>query len=170
MRTFLVTVALLVAANTLVADETKLDEVDPKGMPSGFKAGLSTRFVVWHDNDGWHIRVTTSSASAKFTAKIEPVDGKIVSMKLVSSTASGKKGADLPPLKTQSKSIDMSNEIVKGSVNGYDFKLEDSATVIKFDLKVNDKEAPELIFIGAKGVHPKGSVVVLPAKPGKKGK
>jgi len=77
-------------------------------MPSGYKASLSSRYVIWVDNAGSHLRVTTASPLTDFQGKIEAIDGKIVSMILVS------------------------------------------------------------IFIGAKGVHPKGGVVLLPAKPGKK--
>lgn len=166
MRLVLAWVFIITATCSTNADELKFDEVDPKGMPSGYKPGLSARYVIWYDTDGWHIRVTTSAALTKFMGTVEPVDGKIISMKLVS----GKKGADLPPLDTKSKSISLSNELGKGLQSGYDFKLEDSATAIKFDLKINDKESPELIFIGANGVHPKGSAILLPAKPGKKGK
>ena len=41
-------------------------------------------------------------------------------------------------------------------------------TALKFDLMIDGKASPELIFIGAKGEHPKEAVFALPAKPAKK--
>lgn len=162
---FALTLALV--PTKLSADEPELDPADPKGMPTGFKAGLSSRFAIWYDNDGWHVRVTTASALTAFTGLIEPKDGKIVNLKLVSGTT-GKKGGDLPGLGRDTKSIDMNNEISKGLLNGYDFKLDDKVTAIKFDLKVAGKAEPSMIFIGAKGARPKEAVFYLPANPGKK--
>ena len=158
---------LLFAASAFSADPS-FEKVDPKGKPSGFRPGLSSRYVIWYDAGIWHIRVTTGSASADFQGTIKAIDGKIISMKLISSTTGGKRGANLPPLKTQSTSIHLSNKIVKGSQNGYDFKLDDKATAIEFDLKIDGKEAPEKIFVGAKGAHPKGSVVCFPPSPARR--
>lgn len=159
-------IAVLFGTNAAFAED-KYEEVDPKGMPTGYKVGLSSRYVIWYDAAGWHLRVTTASALTDFKGKIEAIDGKIVSMKLISGTGT-KKGDISPEFKTESKSIELSNKISKGIQSGYDFKLDDKATGIKFDLQVDGKEQAAMIFIGAKGVHPKGSVVVFPAKPGKK--
>src|SRR5688572_10427825 len=84
LRALALATALFVT-NAAVAEDT-YEEVDPKGMPSGYKAGLSSRYVIWYDNAGWHLRVTTASPLTDFQGKIEAIDGKIVSMKLISGT------------------------------------------------------------------------------------
>jgi hypothetical protein len=143
--------------------EPTLDDADPAGKPTAFKAGLSPRYVVWQDKDGWHVRVTTNKAKTTFSGRIEPVGGKIAAMGLDS-------GGKAPPkmMKIDSKAYNLKLTISKGLVNGMDLQFEDTVTAVKFALKVDDAEDAEVIFIGAKGAHPKGATFALPAKPEKK--
>jgi hypothetical protein len=89
------------------------------------------------------------------------VDGKISSISFLPSQ--GKKAG--PALKTSTAKFNLTERINRGLEGGLDFKLDDSATGIKFELKIDGKATPETIFIGAKGGHPKAGVFSLPAKP-----
>lgn len=144
----------------LAADEP--EDADPAGKPKTYKAG-SGKYAVWQDKDGWHLRATAKKDGQEFSGTIEAVDGKFTSAKLITS------GSKAPPtFPTKSKSVDVSYKMQKGSESGFDLKLDDSATAVKFTLKVDGKESPELILIGAKGANPKSAEFTLPAMPKKK--
>jgi len=146
------------------ADDPKFEDVDPKGKPTTYKVGASARFAVWYDASGWHLRETTASKEqTAFTGTIETVGGKITTMSLIGS---GSKPS--PALKANTEKFNLKDRINKGLEGGMDLKLEDSVTAIKFDLQIDGKAVPEMIFIGAKGQHPTEGTFALPAKPGKK--
>jgi len=142
-------------------DEPKFDEADPKGKPAAYKTG-SGKFAVWQDKDGWHVRASAKKNDQTFSGQIDAVDGKFATVKFVE-----KGGGALPPF-TKTKSIDVDFKMIKGGESGFDLKLDDAATAIKFTLKVDGQELPEAILIGAKGKNPKGAEFVLPAMPKKK--
>lgn len=153
--------ALFAFAATAIgaSEEPKLEEIDPKGKPTAYKAS-SGKCAIWQDKDGWHFRVAAKKNDQTFTGQIEAVDGKFTGVKLVA------KGA--PGIETKSKSIDVDFKLLKGSESGFDMKLDDSTTAIKFSLKVDGQEAPELILIGAKGKNPNNAEFLLPAVQKKK--
>lgn len=146
----------------LTAEDPAIDDADPIGRPKTYKAG-SGKYAIWHDKDGWHFRATAKKNDQEFTGRIEAVDGKFISVKLVAS------GGKAPPaIATKSKSVDVSFKMLKGNESGFDLKLEESATAVTFSLKVDGKDAPEAILIGAKGMNPKTAEFSLPASPKKK--
>jgi hypothetical protein len=145
------------------------ESLDPTGMPKEYKAGQSTRYAIWHDDHGWHLRYTTSSDSIQhFTGTIQVVGGRIRTITRRGTPAKGAKiGADAVPMKTTAPAYKFDMKINRGFEAGIDFTLDDKATALKFDLKVNGKSVPALIHIGANGVHPKEGTFELPAKPAK---
>jgi hypothetical protein len=162
-------VALALAPAVAQEDKPKLEEVDAKGKPKTLKAGQSARYVLWCDKDGWHLRVTTAGDLTAFNGVIEPVDGKITSVRLISGEGKALPGGlrPLPPIKTQSATFNVKLKISKGIIDGVDLQLDDKATAVKFALKVDDQDAPEQVFIGPKGMHPKEATFFLPARPEK---
>jgi hypothetical protein len=71
------------------------------------------------------------------------------------------------PVKTTAPAYKFTNKISSRYEVGIDFTLDDKATAVKFDLTINGKAVPILVYIGEKGSHPKAGVFQLPAKPGK---
>lgn len=167
-------IAALILALTVPTRADEKDSPDPKGKPTTYKVG-SGKYAVWYDDSGWHFRATSAKDGQRFTGTVAAVGGKFASIKLASTTTKSppakKKGAEPPALPGfEGKTVDVKFTLAKGSESGFDLKLDGDATGIKFELKVDDKEAPELILIGAKGAHPKEAAFELPAKPTKKKK
>ena len=163
----LIPILMLAIGSTARTDEA--DGPDPKGKPKDYKVG-SGKYAIWYDDAGWHVRATAAKVGQKFTGKVESVEGKFTSFKLVSTTAktpAPKKGAGgLPGF--EGKELDVKFTLLKGSESGFDFKLDDATKGIKFTLMVDEKEAPELILIGSQGAHPKEATFELLPKPAKK--
>ena len=67
--------------------------------------------------------------------------------------------------KMKSKGFTIKLTLRKGSESGFDLKLDEAATAIKFELKLDDKADMDIILIGAKGAHPQAAEFALPAKP-----
>lgn len=162
--------ATLAAVLAVTAAAQDADPANPGGRPK-YKNGQPARYVVWHDADGWHLRTTTNK-DTKFDGAVEIVGGKFVNLQ--PATVEGKAGAKK---KANPKSADYGTWNPEHTVfqfnfstrdegsDGFDMKVSDTATAIKFVLKVNGKEVPEAIFIGSKNEHPKGSSFSLPAFP-----
>ena len=167
-RTSLLTWALLLAAGTDARADDKGDP-NPRGKPT-YRVG-SGKYAVWFDDAGWHFRATADKDGQVFTGKIAAVDGEFVAMKNYSTMAGAKKGKE-PPAKLEkikSKEFSVKFTLRKGSESGFDLKLDDAATGIKFvELQIDGKDVPEAILIGSKGSHPKEVTFELPAKPGKR--
>jgi hypothetical protein len=167
--TALVSAAILLSSSALAADEPKLEAVDPSGKPNGYRPGLTTRYAIWFEGDTWHFRTTTAKDTKVFSGSMEIIGGKMVDLKPVSADK-GKKNnkknldyANWTPDGTQ-----LSFSFTTGTLqDGFDMKVSDKATAIKFALKIEGKEMADHIFIGAKNGHPKGATFYLPAKPGK---
>jgi hypothetical protein len=53
----------------------------------------------------------------------------------------------------------------RGGVDGLDFKVDDDAQQVVFNLAVSSRYDPRLVFIGSTGVNPSGSTFALPAHP-----
>jgi hypothetical protein len=156
---------ILAAVSPAIADES----IDSVGKPKDFNPGQSTRYAIWRDDNGWHFRYTTASDSVMhFTGTIRALGGRITSITPRGTPAKGvKTGADAEPKKVTAPAYNFDMKINRGIEAGIDFTLDDKATALKFELKVNGKSVPALIYIGAKGAHPKEGTFQLAAKPDK---
>jgi hypothetical protein len=176
-RAWLLVPVLLFAGLPAFADDPKIEEVDAKGKPMGFKPGLSPRYAIWYDDAGWHFHSTTNTADqTAFTGKIDVIGGKMT-IELKDLGGSGgvpkkkapeaKKG---PGQAMETKGYNFSFKVNKGAENNFVFHPQEDVTALTFDLSINGKPAPtDMIFIGAKGAHPsepKFSLAVT--KPAKK--
>jgi hypothetical protein len=160
-------VALALPPAVAQEEKPKLEEIDAKGKPKDLKAGQSARYVIWSDKDGWHLRVTTAASLTAFNGVIEPVGGKITSVRLNPGKALPGGLRAPPAIQTQSATFSVKLKISKGIIDGVDVQLDDNATAVKFTLKVDDQDAPKQIFIGPKGMHPQEATFYLPARPEK---
>jgi hypothetical protein len=148
----------------------KLEDLSPVGKPEGFKAGQSTRYAVWHEDGVWHVRSTSGAKGPhSFQGTLEIIGGKMTSLQPVGVEGKGskKKEADTGTWNPQGTVFRFTLHTGKGHTDGFDLKVTDKATAIKFTLTAGGDEAPGKVFIGAKGEHPKAAVFYLPAHPGK---
>jgi hypothetical protein len=160
-----------VAATTPASagEEPKFEDLDPSGKPKDFKAGLSTRYAIWHDGTTWHFRTTTAAKeSQEFSGTIEVIGGKMTALNPVKVEGKkAKKNKDFGSWNPEGTRFKFSLTTAKGFVDGFDLQLSDKATALKLVLKVNGEEAPKAIFLGAKNAHPTSAMFFLPARPGK---
>jgi hypothetical protein len=162
--------ALLAAGLTTpaAADEPKFEDLSAVGRPEGFKAGLSSRYAVWFDDGTWHVRTTTGAKGVlSFGGNVEIVGGKMVSLTPVTVEGKGAKKPDIGTWNAQHTIFQFTLNTSKGHTDGFDLKVTDAATAVKFTLAVGGEEAPAKVFIGAKGAHPKATTFYLPAHPKK---
>ena len=152
------------------ADEPKLEDLDPNGRPKGYKAGLSERFAIWHEGGTWHFRMTTGPKDrATFSGTIQVVGGKMTSLTPVTVEKGGKdkKNLDYGSWNADGTLFTFSFVTGKAGQDGFDLQVSDKATVLAFSLKVDGKEVPGKVFLGAKNAHPKSATFRLPAHPGR---
>jgi hypothetical protein len=165
----LVCAALLAAALPAAGDDSKssLEDLSPVGKPAGYHAGASTRYAVWYEGGTWHLRTTTGTKGTHaFEGKVEIVGGKMVSLKPVAVEAKGKQ-PDVGVWNPEHTVFTFDLRTSKGHTDGFDLKVSDGTTALKFTLLVAGEPAPGRVFVGAKGAHPKAAAFSLPARPEK---
>jgi hypothetical protein len=160
-----------VLATTAAGQEPKynLEDLSPVGKPAGFKTGLSTRYAIWYEDGTWHVRTTTGAKAVQaFGGTIEIIGGKMTSLQPIAIEGKGaKKGTDSGTWNKQGTVFKFGLRTGKGYQDGFDLKVSDKATAIKFTLLAGGEEEPRKVFVGAKGAHPKATTFYLPAHPGK---
>ncbi|MSR52216.1 MAG: hypothetical protein EXS09_02875 [Gemmataceae bacterium] len=161
--------AVVAITSRSVAEEPKFEEASPIGRPNGFKSGASTRFVIWHDAGTWHVRTTTGSKDTHvFSGTIRIVGGKMTSVKPIAAEKGGKSKTNLDYGSWNAEGTLFTFSFTTGrDQDGFDMQLSDKATALKFDLKLDGKESPDKVHLGAKNAHPKSATFYLHAQPGK---
>jgi hypothetical protein len=140
------------------------DEVNPTGKPAQLREGATTRYCVWRDEAGWHIRTTTGGNQHEFQGTVRAIGGTFASMELPKTE--GKKGkpktrdAWAVSADKQTLAIELKT---RGSIDGCDFQLSRDVRYLDFDLRIDGASAPERIYIGKEGVHPASSMFKLQA-------
>jgi hypothetical protein len=164
-------IVTLAAATAATASDPKytLEDLAPAGRPAGYKVGQPSRYAIWHDADGWHVRATTSFKGAHvFAGTLEVVDGKMTSLTPVAvERKPGCQWADVAVWNRAQTRLDFKLTTTKGSHDGFDLTVSGKATALKLTLRVDGQEVPEKVFIGAKGARPRAATFYLPAHPGK---
>ena len=98
-----------------------------------------------------------------FTGTVTPVDGrlqKIATRTMVEKDATGPDTVKNGNFPSYTFSVKI-GQVVEHQV---DFTLDDKTTAIKCEFKVNGRELPSQIYIGAKGSHPKAATFSLAVK------
>ena len=158
---------LLTAAAGGEEPKYKLEDVSPVGKPEGFHAGASTRYAVWYEAGTWHLRSTTGiKGTHAFEGAVEIIGGKMVSLKPVAVEGKGKQ-PDVGVWNSEHTVFKFDLRTSKGHTDGFDLKVTDGATALKFTLFVAGEQAPGKVFVGAKAAHPKAATFYLPARPEK---
>jgi hypothetical protein len=166
----LLSVAALAAAAAGQEPKYKLEDLSPVGKPDSFKKGLSARYAVWYDEEGWHVRSTSGDKGPhNFSGTVEIIGGRMTGLTTVGIEGKGakKKDADLGTWNPQKTLFRFTLKTGAGHSDGFDLKVTDQAKALKFMLTVGGDEAPGKVFVGSAGAHPKAATFYLPARPGK---
>jgi hypothetical protein len=139
--------------------------LDPTGKPAAFQAGKQPMVAVWYD-DRWHVAVTNKGGKkAKgevFTGSVRADKGLVVGQfKELEKHKDGRADWILPH--RDGGGFDF-HFTTFGFVDKAGFTAPD-ATRLTFDVQLNGKPAPQVVFVGAAGKHPDVVPFTLPAKP-----
>jgi hypothetical protein len=161
--------ALLCAALALSAmagvseGQGKIEPIDPNGEPKGFRAGNTARYAIWHNKNGWHVRTTTAKRERHFKGIIRIEGGTFEKIHSHDLETEGRL-RDWWKVGPQRQRVIFEFKTDRG-IDGIDFRVSPSATLIHFNLHIDGKYEPELIFIGHHNHHPRSDPFNLPAHP-----
>lgn len=122
--------------------------LDPNGRPP-LKAGDYLGYLVWRDDNGWHVRWATVKVVRSFSGSITAIGGTFVDAK----------GANLETKTTDRISI--TPGLIKFATktaqqqDGVDFKLSPETKKVRFDLLIDGQQELERVFVGKGKQHPK---------------
>jgi hypothetical protein len=167
---------LLCMANPAAAQVEKFD-----GKPA-FAEGVETGYYVWRDGDKWSVRWTTTGKLRHFTGAVTAEGGKVKSLKRIDveeerrvlypgrapRIAVGPRGrvyrrGGAPPVvatREQDKiEKDGDNRIVfnartNDDIDGFDFKVDENTTSLRFVLELDGQMRPALIETGKGNLKP----------------
>ncbi|QDT56526.1 hypothetical protein Pan44_45810 [Caulifigura coniformis] len=140
----------------------KLD-IKHVGRPLGKELDVSSRYYVWSDPDGWHIRSACKSGYfAGFQGEITAINGTFEKIRPIALEAKGAHPDSwlLNPERTTLKFTMHTGD----KPDGFDFTIKGKDASLTFDLKIGNKERPKQIFIGYDNLHPPKSFFEFPAK------
>jgi hypothetical protein len=150
-------------------DEILDAKVDPVDKPRQYHVGASKRYCIWYDKDGWHMHTTTTKELHRFKGSIHVEGGNFAYFSGGSALEAKKKSKNKDyGYFNQDRGTWTFDYTTAGHEDVVNFKLSAGATRVRFFLKVDDQEDPELIFIGKDNKHPEKANFYLPARPDKK--
>jgi len=127
----------------------------PFGQPAGMGAGSSQRFLIWRDNNGWHLRTTTGRNKHTFSGEITADSGFISEVFAISTERK-----DWVILKDPRRVVFNLN--TDGAIDGFDFRT--NANNLRFNLNIDGKVRPNVVYIGSKAANPPTVPFTLSAK------
>lgn len=138
------------------------DGISAVGRPNNYKLADPARYFVWHDSDGWHLRVTAPrNRSIVFKGAIRLHGAKFLAVRPIGidkKTDAGSMSPDKTELTFQFTT--------SGKFDGFDFNLDAAdESKIEFELLSFGRKAADRIFIGGKAANPKAYQFALDADP-----
>ena len=118
-----------------------------RGQPA-IDEGKVLGYFIWVDKEGFHLRWCTDGTPYLFTGRID-TDKPVKELKDVRTEPGGW-------AKIYGNRIVMFSKTSRGQVDGLDLVVP-QGRIIQIEFHIDGKEpTPEQIFLGEKGVHPKG--------------
>lgn len=157
----LVWTALAIVATLLASTLTSAraqDYMDTEGQPSLMRQGSLASYWIWHDREGYHVRVTTAHDRRTFT-------GRITFSRELGWVRAYQLGAE-DEVRATNDGIRFRIVSEKG-LNGFNFRTgrDNQATL---HLEINDMEQQKLlqsVFLGQNNVHPMSNDFTLSGGP-----
>ncbi len=147
-----------------------------------FKEGKDMGYFVWREGDTWKLRWTTTGAMRHFTGHVTAEGGELKSLKRIDveterkvirpghapRIAVGPRGrvyrrGGAPPVvaeRTQDKFEKAGDRRINfdartdDDIDGFDFKVDDRVTALRFMLEINGKAMPRTVETGRNNQHP----------------
>ncbi|MBI3425475.1 MAG: hypothetical protein HY011_21335 [Acidobacteria bacterium] len=147
-----------------------------------FKEGHDMGYFVWREGDTWKLRWTTTGAMRRFTGHVTAEDGALKSLKRIDLETErrvlrpgrpprltiGPRGriyerSGRPTVVTQRAQDKIEKEgnhrinfttRTDDDIDGFDFKVDDKVTVLRFMLEINGKALPRTVETGKNNQHP----------------
>lgn len=156
------------------AADGALTIIDPVGQPKGYTKPVErATYFLWFADGEWHVRTRTKEETRLFAGVIRVKGGRVTQLTPEQvGPKPGKKGKpkrrkpnDIGRITDNGRTVEFSFETGGGREDGFDFRVNEPATAIEFDLIVKGFDHPERILIGKEGAHPAEAKFSLPAWP-----
>ena len=143
----------------------KRPPMDPRGEPEGLKKGITECYKVWHNEEGWHVRVVNARGSRdhKYQGTITVENGVIDEIRSHLAQKNGFEKQWKHGAKKNEITFDFSTNEREDGIN---FRASRGASAVRFSLKIDGNEVPQQIFVGKRGDHPEASTFSVAAHPG----
>ncbi len=175
--------ALLGAASQAQAQVEKFD-----GRPA-FAKGVETSYYVWRDGDKWSVRWTTTGKLRHFTGHVTAEGGELKSLKRIDveeerrvlypgrapHVAIGPRGRvyrsggrapvvvtkEQDQIEKDGKHRIVFNAKTDDDIDGFDFKVDENVTALRFVLEIDGQMRPRLIETGQRNLKPEQAPLVV---------
>ena len=147
-----------------------------------FSKGSDLGYFIWHEGDTWKVRWTTTGAMRNFTGHVTAEGGKVRSLKRIDveterrvirpghapRVAIGprgrvyRRGGSPPVVATREQDhIEKDgdyrirfNARTDDDIDGFDFKVDERVTALRFNLEINGKALARQVEVGKENQHP----------------
>jgi hypothetical protein len=134
-------------------EKGKSNFIDPRGEPREVLSKLTRGFTLWHGPAGWHLRAFSNKKEHQFEGVVKVEGGTIEAVTGVGLEGKGKDRWDLRADRTQ-----LTFKLRGSGVEGLNFRLSPGAKKVRFDLQVDRRHDPDLIWIGHQAAHPQRAI------------
>ena len=159
-------VVLGTAVSACLADgKNKRPEMDPRGEPAGLRKGVTECYKVWHNDDGWHIRVVNGRGSRDhhYQGTVTVENGVLENFQSHLAKKNGEEAQWRHGAKKNEISWDFATPEKEDGIN---FKTSKGESTVRFSFKIDGKDVPDQVFVGKRGDNPDSSTFTLVAHPG----
>ena len=115
------------------------------GRPAGLDAGDHGIFL-WHDRDGWHLRITHANDNARLYTGSIVTDGTLTAQPVKLERD------DVSKIGPNDHTLGFAF-VNYGGIDGIDFQTS-CAQFLRFNFKVDGASLPAAVHVGADGHHP----------------
>jgi hypothetical protein len=166
------TLALSLVLSAYADADDKAETINPIGRWPKYAVGQPSRIVIWHNENGWHVRTTSlDKHRAVFTGTVKVSGGNLVDISGFGVLEKGKSGrgraVDWGTWNKEKTQLNF-RFITVGKEDGFDFTVSPEATAVQFTLAIDGNALRKQIFIGREGQNPPATTFELPAHPGTK--
>ena len=154
-----------IVAISLAGGPGKRGPMDPRGEPAGLKKGVTECYKVWHNDDGWHVRVVNGRGTRdhRYQGTITVENGVLENIQSHLAKKNGEEAQWRHGAKKNEISWDFATPEKEDGIN---FKTSNGASTVTFKLTIDGKEVPDQIFVGKLCSNPESSSFTLLAHPG----
>ena len=154
-----------------------------------FAEGVDLGYYLWRDGDTWKVRWTTKGRMRSFTGLVESTGGKLKSLKRIDVESERKvlypgrapavwvgprgrvhaRGGRAPVVvENKQDKIDKDGDYrivftarTNNDLDGFDFKLGDGVTSLRFILEIDGRAMPRLVEIGQNNVKARSLPLIV---------